>query len=86
MKIRKLIERRIRHAASGITVESDVNAVVAANVGERSTEGPMQLAGEGDLPLADVEYRSSRTAPRRPSASSSPPTAAGSSAPASAPT
>ena len=37
MKIRKLIERRIRRDAPGITVESDVNAVVAANVGERNT-------------------------------------------------
>lgn len=37
MKIRKLIERRIRRAAPGITVESDVNAVVAANVGERNS-------------------------------------------------
>ena len=37
MKIRKLIERRIRRAAPGIAVESDVNAVVAANVGERNS-------------------------------------------------
>ena len=36
MQIRKLIERRIRRAGGGIDVDSDVNAVVAANVGERS--------------------------------------------------
>jgi hypothetical protein len=35
MQIRKLIERRIRHAGRGINVDSDVNAVVAANVGEQ---------------------------------------------------
>jgi hypothetical protein len=35
MQIRKLIERRIRRSGGGINVESDVNAVVAANVGEQ---------------------------------------------------
>ena len=35
MQIRKLIERRIRRAGGGVQVDSDVNAVVAANVGER---------------------------------------------------
>jgi hypothetical protein len=35
MQIRKVIERRIRRAGGGVNVDSDVNAVVAANVGER---------------------------------------------------
>ena len=35
MQIRKLIARRLRRAGGGSTVDSDVNAVVAANVGER---------------------------------------------------
>jgi hypothetical protein len=35
MQIRKLIERRIRHKAGGVNVDSDVNATIAANVGER---------------------------------------------------
>jgi hypothetical protein len=35
MNIRKLIQERIRRSSGGVQVESDVNAVVAANVGER---------------------------------------------------
>jgi hypothetical protein len=35
MQIRKLIERRIRRAGGGVSVDSDVNAVVAANIGEQ---------------------------------------------------
>ena len=35
MQIRKLIERTIRRSAGGVELDSDVNAVVAANVGER---------------------------------------------------
>jgi hypothetical protein len=34
MDIRKVIERRIRRGAPGLKVDSDVHAVVAANVGE----------------------------------------------------
>ena len=37
MQIRKLIERRIRRSGGGVNVDSDVNAVVAANVGEHGT-------------------------------------------------
>jgi hypothetical protein len=36
MQLRKLIRRRIRAAGSGINLESDVKAAIAANVGERS--------------------------------------------------
>ena len=35
MQLRKVIERRLRRAASGVDAQSDVHAVVAANVGER---------------------------------------------------
>jgi hypothetical protein len=35
MNIRKVIQKRIRRASGGVKVDSDVNAVVAANVGER---------------------------------------------------
>lgn len=35
MNFRKVIERRIRHRTGGVDVAGDVNAVVAANVGER---------------------------------------------------
>jgi hypothetical protein len=35
MDIRKIINRRIRHAGDGIDVVGDVNAVISANVEER---------------------------------------------------
>jgi hypothetical protein len=35
VKIGKIIQRRIRAAVGGTNIESDVNAAVAANVGER---------------------------------------------------
>jgi hypothetical protein len=35
MNVRKLIQERIGRSSGGVKVESDVNAVVAANVGER---------------------------------------------------
>jgi hypothetical protein len=34
MNIRKIIERRIRHRTGGVDLDADVNAVIAANVGE----------------------------------------------------
>jgi hypothetical protein len=36
MQFRKVIQRRIRKAAGGVDLASDVNAAVAANVGERA--------------------------------------------------
>jgi len=36
MQLRKVIERRLRRAAAGVDAQSDVHAVVAANVGERN--------------------------------------------------
>jgi hypothetical protein len=50
MQLRKVIERKLRHAAKGIDVESDVHAVVAANVGERgavTTASSRQTATAG---------------------------------------
>jgi hypothetical protein len=37
MNLRKVIQRRIHGRAPGVDVEGDVNAVVAANVGERGS-------------------------------------------------
>ena len=37
MQFLQLIRRRIRHQAGGVDLVGDVNAAVAANVGERST-------------------------------------------------
>ena len=34
MKVRKLIQERIRHSSDGVNVVGDVNAAVAANVNE----------------------------------------------------
>jgi len=36
MQLRKLIERRIRAAGSGLDVSADVKAAIAGNFGERS--------------------------------------------------
>ena len=35
MQIKKIIQRRIRKHANGVDVVGDVNAAIAANVGER---------------------------------------------------
>ena len=35
MQIRKIIQRRIRKHGNGVDVVGDVNAAIAANVGER---------------------------------------------------
>jgi len=37
MQIRKVIQRRIRQTAGGVDLVGDVNAAIAANVGERSS-------------------------------------------------
>ena len=51
MQLRKVIERKLRRSRDGIDVESDVHAVVAANVGERggvTTASSRQAAAAGD--------------------------------------
>ena len=59
MRIRKLIEKRIRRAGGGIDVATDVNAVISANVAEntgvssvsssqRSAEGSEGTVAAGD--------------------------------------
>jgi len=53
MQIRKLIERRLRRRAGGVNVDSDVHAVVAANVGERGAvtrASSKQTASAGSKP------------------------------------
>jgi hypothetical protein len=37
MNIRKVVKKRIRHAEEGLDVVGDVNAAIAANVGERGS-------------------------------------------------
>ncbi len=34
MKLRKVLQRRLRHESEGVNVAGDVNAVIAANVNE----------------------------------------------------
>ena len=46
MQIRKVIQRRIRHASHGVEVAGDVNAAISANVGERSSQSTVSAAGE----------------------------------------
>jgi hypothetical protein len=38
VNVRKLIERRIRHAGKAVNATGDVNAVVAANINEGSSQ------------------------------------------------
>jgi hypothetical protein len=38
VQIRKVIQKRIRHAAGGVSVVGDVNAAIAANVNEAAAE------------------------------------------------
>lgn len=51
MQIRKLIERKIRRSAGGVRLDSDVNAVVAANVGERGAV--TQASSEQRAPVSE---------------------------------
>ena len=37
MQIRKVIQRRIRRSGNGVDMSGDINAAIAANVGERSS-------------------------------------------------
>jgi hypothetical protein len=37
MNLRKVINKRIRHAGKGVDVVGDVNAVIAANTGKRGS-------------------------------------------------
>ena len=37
MNLRHLIQRRIRRRVDGVDVQGDVNAVIAANLGERGS-------------------------------------------------
>jgi hypothetical protein len=64
MNLRKIINRRIRHAGDGIDVVGDVNAVISANVEERgranhvsSKQRVVQRPGEGAVPERENERR-----------------------------
>jgi hypothetical protein len=58
MQIRKLIERRIRQRTGGVDLDADVNATVAANIGERGTVTKVsstQTASAGQKPREDEQ-------------------------------
>jgi hypothetical protein len=57
MNLRHLIQRRIRRKTSNVDVQGDVNAVVAANVGERG--GSTSVSSR-----QHVVHRSGRTSSR----------------------
>jgi hypothetical protein len=58
MNLRHIIQRRIRRKSGGVDVQGDVNAVVAANVGEQG--GSTSVSSR-----QRVVHRSSRTASSR---------------------
>jgi hypothetical protein len=69
VNIRKVINKRIRRTGGGVDVAGDINAVIAANVGERgahnrvsSSQRIVQRAGGSDV--SDEPPETSR--PRRP--------------------
>jgi hypothetical protein len=49
VKVRKLIERHIRHTDGGVSVAADIKAAIAANVAEKGAAMPENPTG--------VEYR-----------------------------
>ena len=57
MQLRKLIQRRIRAAGSGINLESDVKAAIAANVGERSQTTTVSSRSEAASTASGEERR-----------------------------
>lgn len=57
MQLRKLIQRRIRAAGSGINLESDVKAAIAANVGERSQTTTVNSRSEAVSTASGEEQR-----------------------------
>jgi len=60
MDIRKIIQKRIRRTAGGTTFASDVNASVAANVGERGAVtrvSSTQRAESGSVARLDEQAR-----------------------------
>jgi hypothetical protein len=67
MDIRKIINRRLRHAGDGIDVVGDINAVISANVEERgatshvsSKQRVAPKSGESAVPDGDNERRRER--------------------------
>jgi hypothetical protein len=56
VKLRKIIEKTIRHQADGTNVAGDVNAVVSANVGE-----PGSVSQVSSRRTTRVVQRSGRT-------------------------
>jgi hypothetical protein len=61
MQLRKVIQRKLHRAGGGITVDSDVNAVVAANIGERGAV--TKASSEQTASTASKRSDSGRTDP-----------------------
>ena len=58
MNVRKIIQKRLRGAAGGTRFDSDVNATIAANVGERGAVtrvSSTQRAESGSDPRLDEQ-------------------------------
>jgi hypothetical protein len=67
MNIRKVIQRRIRHASDGVDVAGDVNAAVSANVNEpgqtthvSSKQTVVQRSGEEPVVESHVDRMKER--------------------------
>jgi hypothetical protein len=60
MRIHKIIQRRIQRHEGGVQMDLNLNAVIAANVDERSTgsvPAPATHDTPGGTPMAEEEYR-----------------------------
>jgi hypothetical protein len=49
VKVNKVIRKRIRRTAGGINFAGDVSAVVAGNVGERSSSSHVSVSSRQDI-------------------------------------
>jgi len=59
MQIRKVIQRRIRRSAEGVDAAGDLNAAIAANVGERSATTHVSNRSEKEERRDEEERRAS---------------------------
>ena len=55
MKIRKLIQQRLRQQRGGVSLASEVNVVVAANIGEGKASGAPMDKGQEPERKTEVE-------------------------------
>jgi hypothetical protein len=59
VKLRKVIQRRIRRSASGVDFAGDLNAAISANVGERSAIAEVSSRGEKEERRGEADRRTS---------------------------